>query len=82
MPHQSSSSPIEIDALFRDASISQKLYTDEAIFDLEMERLFGAAWILLGHECQITEPGAFFLGQIGKTSVIVVRDRDGSVRAL
>jgi phenylpropionate dioxygenase-like ring-hydroxylating dioxygenase large terminal subunit len=69
-------------ALFDGARLDKRIYTDPAIFDLEMERLFGRTWLLLGHESQVPEPGCYFLGRMARFPVIVVRDQDGVVRVL
>ena len=37
-------------ALVRDDRVHRSVYTDPAIFDLEMDRIFGRAWIYVGHE--------------------------------
>jgi anthranilate 1,2-dioxygenase large subunit/terephthalate 1,2-dioxygenase oxygenase component alpha subunit len=59
------------------------VYSDEAIFKQEQDAIFrGPIWHFLGLEVQIPEPGCFILAQVGETPVIVVRDRDGDVRAL
>lgn len=74
--------PAPPETLFDGTQLDKRIYTDPAIFDLEMERLFGRTWILLGHESQIPEPGCYFLGRIARFSVIVVRDQGGAVRVL
>jgi phenylpropionate dioxygenase-like ring-hydroxylating dioxygenase large terminal subunit len=58
------------------------LYTDSAIFELELQRIFGAAWIYLGHESQIKNRGDYFCTQIGRKAIVVVRDSEGKVRVL
>jgi phenylpropionate dioxygenase-like ring-hydroxylating dioxygenase large terminal subunit len=70
------------DELFDGATLDKRVYTNPAIFDLEMDRLFSRAWLLLGHESQVPEPGSFFLGRLGRYPVIVVRGQDGLVRVL
>jgi phenylpropionate dioxygenase-like ring-hydroxylating dioxygenase large terminal subunit len=62
--------------------VHRRVYTDPAIFDLEMERLFGRAWLFVGHESQIKLPGDFITTDLGKYPVIMSRHTDNSVRVL
>src|SRR5262245_34633008 len=67
---------------FRPGRVHRRLYSDPAIFELEMERIFGVAWIYVGHESQIKKPGDYFATQIGRKPVVMVRDQDGVVRVV
>lgn len=67
--------------LVRPDAVHRDIYTDPAIFEMEMDRLFGRAWIYLCHESQIREPGDYVTGWIGNQGVFVVRQKDGSVKA-
>jgi phenylpropionate dioxygenase-like ring-hydroxylating dioxygenase large terminal subunit len=62
--------------------VHRQLYTDPAIFDLEMERIFGAAWIYIGHESQVKKPGDYWCTSLGRKPVILVRDAEGQVRVI
>jgi phenylpropionate dioxygenase-like ring-hydroxylating dioxygenase large terminal subunit len=62
--------------------VHRSVYADPAIFDLEMERVFGRAWLVLGHESQLRAAGDYFTTRMGREPVIVVRQDDGTVGAL
>ncbi len=55
------------------------LYTDPAVFEAEMTRVFESTWVWVAHASEIAEPGAFKTARIGRQNVIVVRDRKGAV---
>jgi phenylpropionate dioxygenase-like ring-hydroxylating dioxygenase large terminal subunit len=62
--------------------VHRRLYTDPAIFELEMTRIFGRCWLFLAHESQIAAPGDFVRARMGREEIIVVRGRDGRIHAL
>src|SRR4051812_7576025 len=61
--------------------VHRSVYADPAIFELEMERLFGRAWLILGHDSQVKAPGDYFTTRMGREPVIVVND-GGAIRVL
>lgn len=71
-----------ISELVREDEVHRSVYTDPAIFELEMSRLFGRAWVYLAHESEIAEPGDFVVRHIGTHSVIITRAADGRVHAV
>jgi phenylpropionate dioxygenase-like ring-hydroxylating dioxygenase large terminal subunit len=58
------------------------VYTDPRIFDLEMERVFTASWIYVGHESQLPTPGSFLATRIGREPVLLLRHKDNNIRAV
>jgi salicylate 5-hydroxylase large subunit len=59
------------------------LYTDEAIYRRELERIFyGPHWSYVGLEVELPGPGDFKETRVGERSVIVVRDMDGSINVV
>src|SRR4029078_13292702 len=47
-----------------------------------MARVFGTAWIYIGHESQVKKPGDYFATQIGRRPVVMVRDADGGLHVI
>jgi phenylpropionate dioxygenase-like ring-hydroxylating dioxygenase large terminal subunit len=64
-------------ALVRPDAVHSTIYTDPGIFALEQERLFGRAWMFIGHETQIPETGAFTTTRIGREPILLVRAASG-----
>jgi phenylpropionate dioxygenase-like ring-hydroxylating dioxygenase large terminal subunit len=53
------------------------------VFELERDAIFGRTWLNVGRIEQLPRPGSFFTRELdaARTSVIVVRDMSGEVRA-
>jgi Rieske 2Fe-2S family protein len=62
-------------------TLPQRYFVSPEIFAREQETIFSRHWLLVGHESQVTQPGDYFVQDVGPESVIVTRDRAGGVNA-
>ncbi|MGE0798769.1 MAG: aromatic ring-hydroxylating dioxygenase subunit alpha [Lautropia sp.] len=72
---------VRIADLVRPDGVHASVYSDAAIFRLEMTRLFGRTWLLAAHHSQIPEVGDYVLSRIGDQSIIVVRQTSDRIGA-
>ncbi len=56
-------------------------YTSPEFHELELERVFGTSWVAACCTSDVANPGDAFAVSVGKASVLVVRGRDGELRA-
>lgn len=72
----------DIAKMVRDESVHKRLYTDPAIFNMEMERIYGSIWVYVGHESQVPNVGDYITTTLGTQEVIMVRGSDKQVHVL
>jgi Rieske 2Fe-2S family protein len=58
-----------------------RCYTEQAVFDLEQQRIFGTEWVYVAHAGELPASGDVVRRPVGSETVIVVRGRDGRLRA-
>jgi Rieske 2Fe-2S family protein len=51
------------------------------VFEADLDIMFHKHWIMIGLECDVPEPGDVCVVDIGRSSIAIVRDDDGVVRA-
>lgn len=58
-----------------------EMYTSMDIYKLEQERIFGKVWYYVGNISQLQNPGSYFTVEIAEQPLIVLRNREGELRA-
>ena len=56
-------------------------YFDPSVARLEQRRIFRRAWHYAGHTGELSEPGSFVTTRAGEAPVVLLRDRDETLRA-
>jgi benzoate/toluate 1,2-dioxygenase alpha subunit/2,4,5-trichlorophenoxyacetic acid oxygenase 1 len=64
------------DGIFR---VDRRVFTEQAIFDLEMEHIFEGTWLYIGLESQIARPHDFVTTYMGRQPVLLMRDARGAI---
>ena len=79
---------LDLLSTYRTRSISQAValpptaYASQELYELERERIFEREWLCIGREEQIASPGDYFTLEVLDEPMVIVRGRDGEVRAL
>ncbi|MEO0679095.1 MAG: SRPBCC family protein [Pseudomonadota bacterium] len=60
----------------------KSVYTSEAFTQLEVDRLFSREWLCVGRGSSLPKPGDYLATEIAGQPIVVVRGRDGAIRAL
>ncbi len=54
--------------------VSRELYVNADIYQQELEQIYTRAWLFVGHESMVPNPGDFVQSRMGEESVLLVRD--------
>lgn len=80
--HAHALSNSDIAALVENNRVHRRAYTDQAVFDLEMARIFGRAWLFVAHDSQIARANDLLRTRLGRHDVLVTRDSGGAVHVV
>lgn len=61
---------------------TQAFYCDEDVFACDMDKLVSRKWLLIDHVDRIPQAGQYFLYEVGRESIIVIRDEQLKIHAL
>ena len=57
------------------------IFTDEEVYREELDKIFGRAWVMIGHDTLVPNRNDFFHTYIGEDPVILTRDANGKLHA-
>jgi len=61
--------------------VDSRIYSDEGLFEEELDKIFKKTWIPVCHESELADPYDFRTMSIAREPIIVVRGGDNEVRA-
>ena len=64
-----------------DTALERSFYTNPQDYQIDLDMIWYRDWLFVGHDCELPDPGSYLTVQIGDYPVVVVRDRDGALRA-
>jgi Rieske 2Fe-2S family protein len=62
-------------------ALDRSFYCSPEDYQIDLDMIWYRDWLFVGHDCELPDPGCYLTVQIGAYPVVVVRDRDGSLRA-
>ena len=75
-------SPSKWAHLVRPEHVHGSIYTDQAIFQAELEKIWYRTWVYVGHASEIPNANDFAMKSIGPQPIIMTRDREGKIHLL
>ncbi len=66
--------------LDRASTIPASWYTNQDLYNLELETLFSRSWQVLGRTDQLVETGAYVTGDVAGEPIVIVRGADNNLR--
>ncbi|HXW84474.1 MAG TPA: Rieske 2Fe-2S domain-containing protein, partial [Candidatus Binataceae bacterium] len=75
-------SQLKLEELVQETRVHRRIYLEQEIFDLEMERIFENNWVFVGHESEVAAPGDYKTVTIGTQPAIMTRDENGEIHVL
>ncbi len=61
--------------------LDQPFYVDDEIFKLDLKNIFNKQWVFVGHISRIPKVGDYFLFNVGKESIIIIRENEDIINA-
>ncbi len=63
------------------SALERDFYTSPDDFRIDLDMIWYRDWLFVGHDCELPNPGQYLTVQVGEYPVLVVRDREGQLRA-
>jgi len=61
--------------------LDREFYCTQEDYQVELEMIWYRDWLFIGHDCEVSNAGDYLTVQVGEYPIVVVRDREGGLRA-
>ena len=61
--------------------VDSRIYSDQSIFEEELEKIWKRVWLVTVHESEIPEPLDFRTMTVAREPIVIVRGSDNKIRA-
>ncbi len=61
-------------------TLPQAYFVSPEIFAEESKKFFSSEWVCVGHQSQLATAGDYFVEEVADESLIILRDKEGSIR--
>jgi Rieske 2Fe-2S family protein len=62
-------------------ALERDFYTRPENFQIDLDLIWYRDWLFVGHDCEVQTPGQYLTVQVGEYPVLILRDREGGLRA-
>ena len=62
-------------------AVDRRIFVDEELFELEQKKIWQKIWVYVAHESQLPKPKDYLTAWIGRTPIVVNRDKNGELNA-
>lgn len=62
-------------------AVDRRIFVDEELFELEQKKIWQKIWVYVAHESQLPKPKDYLTAWIGRTPIVVNRDKNGALNA-
>jgi glycine betaine catabolism A len=64
-----------------ETALEREFYCSREDFQVDLDMIWYRDWLFVGHDCEVLNAGNYLTVQIGEYPIVVLRDRDGGLRA-
>src|ERR1700739_3775075 len=68
--------------MVRAGRVHGALYSDEAVFQAELEKIWYRTWVYVGHASEVPNVNDFIMKSIGPQQVLMTRGKSGEIHLL